>query len=152
MHSQPPLWVLPYIGVPFVDRGRDPDIGLDCWGLVRLVMADRAGILLDSLQVSESDYRAVTNEIVLAQQSYEWTAVKAGEERELDVAEMTWPVKVEGQWRHEPLHVGIVVYPGWLLHIERSTASMLSPYLSDQRVGRRIIGYWRHRRLLARAF
>ena len=26
-----------YIGVPFLDGGRDPSVGLDCWGLFLLV-------------------------------------------------------------------------------------------------------------------
>lgn len=33
------------IGVPFCDRGRDPKVGLDCWGLCRVIY-ERLGITL----------------------------------------------------------------------------------------------------------
>lgn len=150
MIAQPPVWTLSYIGIPFIDRGRDLD-GCDCWGLVRLVMQDRVQVTLDSLQVSESDYQSVMAEIASAQQTSEWISVDQDCECTFDVAEMSWPVRINGQWRHEPLHVGIIVAPGWLLHTERSTAAMLSPYTSDLRIKRRIIGFWRHRELSTRA-
>lgn len=40
-----------YIGVPFVDGGRDAPHGLDCWGLIMLVMAD-AGIQIPDYKIS----------------------------------------------------------------------------------------------------
>jgi len=29
-----------YLGVPYVDNGRDPSIGLDCWGLLICILKD----------------------------------------------------------------------------------------------------------------
>lgn len=40
-----PAWASNYVGIPYRDRGRDRD-GVDCWGLVRLVYADRFGVIL----------------------------------------------------------------------------------------------------------
>lgn len=39
------------IGTPFVDGGRDPKVGLDCWGLFAEVMR-RAGILVPDYKIS----------------------------------------------------------------------------------------------------
>ena len=39
------------IGVPFVDGGRDPDTGLDCWGLFMIVM-DRLGTPVPDYKIS----------------------------------------------------------------------------------------------------
>jgi hypothetical protein len=50
-------------------------------------------------------------------------------------------------WLFGPLHVGIVVAPGWLLHVERATHTLLARYRDDWRVGKRVLGFWRHRRM-----
>jgi hypothetical protein len=43
-----PSWVASYVGLPFEERGRDR-AGIDCWGLYRLVCAERFGVYLPSL-------------------------------------------------------------------------------------------------------
>ncbi|QTX33205.1 C40 family peptidase [Aminithiophilus ramosus] len=50
------------LGVPFVDGGRDPRSGLDCWGLVRVVFF-RAGIDLPDYRVSCLDPFRIASEI-----------------------------------------------------------------------------------------
>lgn len=40
-----------YIGVPFVDKGRDPETGLDCWGLIVAVLNDM-GITIPDYNIS----------------------------------------------------------------------------------------------------
>jgi hypothetical protein len=32
-----------YVGIPYVDNGRDPAVGLDCWGFVISIIKDLYG-------------------------------------------------------------------------------------------------------------
>ncbi|MDG4603753.1 MAG: NlpC/P60 family protein [Defluviicoccus sp.] len=145
----PPPWVEPYIGIPFADLGRDRE-GCDCWGLVRLMLAEQTGLSLPSYATSygsEGNVEAVGREITSAERSGAWLPVLPCRERALDVAELLLPVIVAGQTRLAPLHVGLVVAPGWLIHVERATAAVLVRYREDQSLRRRLAGFWRHRSL-----
>jgi hypothetical protein len=144
--TQPPLWTGDYVGIPFVDLGRNRD-GCDCWGLVRLILAEQAGLALPSLATSEADHAGVQRELRLARRSAEWRHILAGDERLLDVVEMVTPTRTDTGWDFPPLHVGVVAAPGWLIHVERATAAVLARYREDQAIKRRILGFWRHRAL-----
>lgn len=147
---QPPSWAEAYIGIPFSDLGRSQN-GCDCWGLVRLVLAQRCGLELPSLATSyesEAKSDAVARSIDSARISGEWRFIVAGHEREFDVAEMITPMRLGTAWCFSPLHVGIVVSQGWLLHTERETGSLLCRY-KEQGINKRIAGFWRHRDLAA---
>ena len=152
--TQPPSWVAGYVGIPFLDLGRDR-AGCDCWGLVRLVLAEQAGLELPSLATcygSEANAAGVDDAIETERRSGAWDRIDAGNEQPFDVVEMSGASRVPGSgWMFGPLHVGVVVTSGWLLHVERGTAAVLTRYREDQVIRRRVLGFWRHERLAADA-
>ena len=42
-----PAWVSEYVGIPFLDKGRDR-FGSDCYGLCRLIAMEKDGVLMPS--------------------------------------------------------------------------------------------------------
>lgn len=148
----PPDWVGEYIGLPWKEQGRDRN-GLDCWGLLRLVLSERHGIEIP--EWGGVGYQGRDNK-----------RREASERRELgrfmkahaqDWTEITVPAARGGDGllmrsgRH-PIHVGVFVGPMWLLHIESKADSVLVDLTSNsllcQNIRNRIIGAYRHRELM----
>ena len=138
-----PPWAAGYVGIPFVDLGRDR-AGCDCWGLVRLVLGEQAGVQLPSLATcygSEANAAGVGDTVKAERRSGAWDLIEPGDERPFDVVEMSGAARVPGSgWVFGPLHVGVVVTSGWLLHAERGTAAVLARYREDQGIRRRVLG------------
>ena len=133
-----PSWVADYVGLPFKEHGRDRD-GTDCFGLVRAVLAERFGLHLPayvegyaSTEDAEDIARIIRGEMA------PWRPVPAGAERPGDV--------VLTRMLNHPMHVGLVVAPGWMLHIEEGIDADLDRY-DGARWRRRMIGIYRHRDL-----
>ena len=151
--THPPSWVAGYVGIPFVDLGRNR-AGCDCWGLVRLVLAEQGGIDLPSLATcygSEANPAGVGDAIEAERRSGAWDRIDAGGEVPFDVVEMSGAARTPAGWVFGPLHVGVVVTPGWLLHVERGTAAVLARYREDQAIRRRVLEFWRYKGLAADA-
>ena len=99
-------WTNEYIGIPYKLHGRERD-ALDCWGMVRLVYADRLGIALPSLAEQYDnpvDAEGFAHAHELA--SPEWEAVETPQE--LDVF---W-CRIAGM----ECHTGIALGDGKMLH------------------------------------
>ena len=55
-----PSWLESYVGLGFKQHGRNIDEGVDCYGLVRLIFAERFGTLLPNfLEQTESEISKV---------------------------------------------------------------------------------------------
>jgi len=130
-----PIWVGHYIGLPFKGHGRDRK-GVDCWGLVRLVMAEQFGISLPSYATQyESTAREDQLAPLIEEERKWWIPLEAGEERLGDVVVL--------RMRGQPIHVGLVIEAGRMLHAEAGIGSVLDSYKSA-RWSLRVTGFYRY--------
>jgi len=122
------------LGIPFAPGGRDRR-GVDCWGLVRLGLRELHGIEVP--EVGPYDITRRETCARLAEEQSEnglWQSVPLGRERAGDV--------VLCELGGMPLHVGLVVAPGVMLHVTRGGHSTLASYRSGI-WARRLMGIWR---------
>lgn len=133
-----------YVGLPFLNQGRTR-AGLDCWGLVRMVYAEKLGITLpDFSEIEAFDARRVSRAIAEQVATTSWVPVMTGAEREFDVAVMRGPIFSEsGQAFGVPRHVGIITDDRRVLHIEKGIDAVCVP-LASQSVRNRIMRVYRY--------
>lgn len=132
-----PFWAGHYIGLPFKEHGRDRS-GADCWGLVRLVLAEQFSIALPSFA---AEYRRTTDtehiSKLIERETPGWKDIPAGEEECADVIVMLL--------RGRPMHVGLVLGDGHMLHIENGINSAIERYRGP-RWAERVSGFYRYRK------
>jgi len=74
-----------YVGIPYCDKGRNIEIGVDCWGLVRIIYEDVLKIGLPSyLQYSKSRNKESVS-AVITNNLNTWTKIVFEEKHYLDV-------------------------------------------------------------------
>lgn len=130
-----PDWCSQYIGIPYASGGRTSD-GADCWGLYALVLAEQFGKPLPSYDGPLWRKGACANEVASAALEYaaQFQSVALGQEKPGDA--------IFFRMLGVPLHVGIVVYPGKMLHVEDGIDACVEDYLSFQ-WRKRIICFYR---------
>ena len=120
-----------YVGLPYAENGRGP--AYDCYGLVRLVYADRLGVVLPSY---DGCYHGHTDpmlpELILCE-SKRW--IKTDHPEPLDVIR----IRINGK----PLHVGLFMRPGWMLHQLHGCESCTEQY-TNPLWSKRIDGFYRY--------
>jgi cell wall-associated NlpC family hydrolase len=124
-----------YVGIPWEEHGRTTE-ACDCWGLLRAVYLNILGVELPSY----SPHYATTRDrqaIAALVSSYrgDWREVRPGLERPLDAVLMTEA--------GVPMHIGLVVKPGHVLHIVRDGFSAIESYRAGK-LSRRIAGFFRY--------
>jgi len=135
-------WVNQYVGLPFTERGRD-EHGVDCWGLVAIVLRDVFGITVPSYDdeyKTTTDCESISN--VIEREASSWWLVSLDEAQAGDVIVMRVlpygaPKNIYGT------HVGIIVERDWMLHVERDINVVIERY-TRPRWGRRVVGIYRH--------
>lgn len=134
-----PGWLPRYIGLPFQDGGRDFR-GVDCWGLVRLVLRHEADIEVPSYaEIGARELLAIAR--AMRDDRRDWIEVIPGTARVFDVVLM----RSQGS---TPVHCGVALSSDRLLHIEQGTDSVHVAF-SHPRIRDRVASVHRHRSLLA---
>lgn len=122
MNGALPDWIdrLGLVGIPFRSKGRDR-AGIDCWGLFRLVQAERFGRVLPSWTEAYAD-ACDRDDIarLIAGHIGPWRPLEAGLEGPGD--------GVLIRFMGRACHVACVVAPGWMLHIEEGVDSACERY------------------------
>lgn len=139
-------WCEKYIGVPFVDRGRDL-AGWDCWGLVRYVLFAEKQIKLPSYaDISSENGHVIEEAYKTESESSLWLSILLDQIREFDVVVMRTCFRAEGELRQADMHVGLVVGSQHILHVEpgRDTALM---HRNHSLINRRLTAAYRRHEL-----
>lgn len=112
-------WVEDFQGIPFLRRGRTR-AGCDCWGLVRLVLAERAGVQVPSFaEVATNDGKGINDEIQRQTSGGGWCQVRLEQMQPFDCVLMLGRMRINGAVHPAETHIGIMVAPGRLMHIEK---------------------------------
>lgn len=130
-----PFWAGHYIGLPFKSRGRTT-AGLDCWGLVRLVLHEQFDIQVPSYVYRYSSTDTAHDIAPLIQ--HEKTKWKSINRTDLECGDVLI-LRMQGV----PMHVGLVLDHQFMLHIERGINSVIERY-DTRRWADRLIGIYRH--------
>jgi cell wall-associated NlpC family hydrolase len=139
-------WTAQYLKIPFLDRGAARD-GADCWGFFRLILAEQCGIVLpDYSDVPAGDWRAKVKQITAgAGEAADWEPIAAGTEQPFDAVLMRGQFRHDGRARSAPVHIGAVVTPGALIHIEDGAGVTVVDYRRHMLVKNRVIAFYRYR-------
>ena len=128
-----PAWAREYIGLPFKYGGRDRH-GVDCYGLVLLVLNERFGLLAPDYAYDDPPGTPALNSM-FAQGMLETIWTRCTIPRLGDVILL----KTGGL----PMHCGIVITPNRMLHAMPQTASCLERFDTPS-WSHRLRGFFRH--------
>lgn len=131
-----PGWAAGYVGLPFRVGGRHRS-GVDCWGLLVVVLQERFGLdvpVFDGIDFAgDRDRRSIAQ--FMAEHMDNWIEVPPGQEQPGDGILL--------RMMGHPIHVGVVVAKGWMLHIEEGIDACLERY-DGPRWHRRVMGFYRY--------
>ena len=135
-------WTRPYVGIPFVAKGRDFS-GCDCGGLVLLALKVERGVIATDFEDYAAEDFADMRGVRKISRGIE--AIM----REWIVVEKPLPFDLcRFRYGREPFHYGVYVGRGQFLHVEKALLfSRLTP-LDDLDWGPRFIEFRRHERLM----
>ena len=119
IQQQTQVYSKPYIGIPYAPLGRDPAVGLDCWGFAHHVLRNAFNLYVPSYdeESSSTDIRFAIYEVL---KDGDWELIGRGMEREGDL--------IGFRTVREPWHIGVVVGNNNMLHMIAGANSCLERY------------------------
>jgi cell wall-associated NlpC family hydrolase len=124
-----------YIRIPFEELGRSRQ-GADCWGLACIIFKEERGIELPSLLGYSDTKDKVKISDIIRSESMCWELVEKGKESKFDIAVF----RMLGQ----PMHIGIVIRHGLMIHCERGSGVHLTEYYKERQWDKRLEGFFRY--------
>lgn len=128
-----PAWVAEYLPIPFRSEGRTKE-GADCYGLIRLVLAEHFGKWLPLLE----GYADALDKPVISGLIDRYRPLLAGHPLAFPEVGSIAVLRYSG-WH---CHIGLVAASGWILHTDRPTG-VVCQRLTDSRLRGRIEGFYR---------
>lgn len=134
------MTIAAFVGLPFADHGRSRD-GADCWGGVRMVLAEMRGIVLPDYgagYAGTGDFEGIG------------VAIREGLARDFRRVDRPQPFDlVIFALARKPWHVGLIVAPGRFLHWPQpddrgNDGSSRIERLGDAKWARRVEGFYRY--------
>jgi len=141
-------WVTKYLSIPFSNVGCEFD-GCNCWGLIKLMYETEKGIRLIAYHgTSAADVSETNKSIEQDGASPPWqNIIDIGKERAFDVVVMRGILTLDGKSISVPVHIGIIITPGIVMHIQEGSNISCVP-ITHPSVRRRIISIHRHELLM----
>lgn len=131
-----PAWASEYVGIPYKASGRDR-AGCDCWGLVALIWRERFGRDLPDYNSERWSDGANAQEVGSGAANY------AAQFTPIDVGGEVLGDGVLLRMRGHPLHVGMVLAPGWMIHTHEAADVCIESY--HRFLWRnRVLGFYRY--------
>jgi cell wall-associated NlpC family hydrolase len=122
------------IGTPFISNGRDPNVGLDCWGVFKIVMG-RFGITnIPDFDVNADDSRGV-GRIFFAERS-NWIKIDKPE------AGCAVALSIDPMMMGIAHHFGVCLDDKTFIHTMRKAGCIITR-LDDRFFGKKIKGFYR---------
>jgi cell wall-associated NlpC family hydrolase len=123
------IQVAKYVGIPYKPHGRNPQEGLDCYGLALCVFADR-GIRLPDAHYTDTDTETNKRVMETLEATIPNTPLSAPEAGCI----------IEFTVLGEPAHIGIYIGRGEFIHASRKTGVVVEKLY---RYEKRVKGYYR---------
>jgi len=126
------------IGIPYISKGRDKSIGLDCWGLLREFYFQQFNLQLPSYADQYQDsFDKASTELAIQSNYSDWVLIDTPQFGDAILCRLAG----------HPCHVGVYLGESKMLHTQSGHDSAID-MIDSVKWKNRIDGYYRHAHLI----